>query len=206
MDKLEKVAREIFKSYGHQIGQNFSEILEFLRITKSRRVSNFLEIGTQYGSTFNLLLEFTDGLGISLDKTEGTHGGLTYPIVNERNEGISKCYPRREIHFLDADSHLEETKDRVTGLLRGRKLDLLFIDGDHSYEGVKSDYLMYKSLVKVGGLIVFHDINLMEDLPDCEVYKFWNELESPNKFEINHRTSWTKTSPILGGIGFLVVS
>lgn len=206
MDKLEKVARQIFESYGHQIGQNFSEILEFLRVIKAHKVSNFLEIGTQYGSTFNLFLEFTKGVGISLDKTDGVHGGVPLSTVDERNLGISKSYPRREIHFLDADSHLEETKDRVTKILTGRKLDLLFIDGDHSYEGVKSDYLMYKSLVKSGGLIAFHDINFMENLPDCEVYKFWSELDSPNKFEINHRTSWTKGSPILGGIGCLVVN
>jgi predicted O-methyltransferase YrrM len=37
------------------------------------------------------------------------------------------------------------------------ELDLLFIDGDHSYEGVKRDYELYVSKVKPGGLILFHD-------------------------------------------------
>lgn len=35
--------------------------------------------------------------------------------------------------------------------------DVLFIDGDHSYEAVKRDYENYSHLVKKGGLIVFHD-------------------------------------------------
>ena len=36
-------------------------------------------------------------------------------------------------------------------------LDLLFIDGDHSYEGVKADWDAYKSLLKPGAVVVFHD-------------------------------------------------
>jgi predicted O-methyltransferase YrrM len=36
-------------------------------------------------------------------------------------------------------------------------LDLLFIDGDHSYEGVKADWDSYKSLLRVGSIVVFHD-------------------------------------------------
>ena len=37
-------------------------------------------------------------------------------------------------------------------------LDLLFIDGDHSYEGVKADWDAYKSLLRPGSIVVFHDI------------------------------------------------
>lgn len=35
--------------------------------------------------------------------------------------------------------------------------DLLFIDGDHSYEGAKQDFDLYFPIVKEGGLVVFHD-------------------------------------------------
>ncbi len=35
--------------------------------------------------------------------------------------------------------------------------DLLFIDGDHSYEGVKRDWENYKSFLKPSSIIVFHD-------------------------------------------------
>jgi hypothetical protein len=64
-------------------------------------------------------------------------------------------------------------------------LDILFIDGDHSYEGVKADFLAYSSMVRPGGLIAFHDI-----VSDNEargrakslawsggVPRFWNELK-----------------------------
>lgn len=36
-------------------------------------------------------------------------------------------------------------------------LDLLFIDGDHSYEGVKKDWDAYKDFLKPGATVVFHD-------------------------------------------------
>lgn len=37
------------------------------------------------------------------------------------------------------------------------KLDLLFIDGDHSYEGCKADWDLYIDMVKSGGCVIFHD-------------------------------------------------
>ena len=42
--------------------------------------------------------------------------------------------------------------------LGGAELDFLFIDGDHSYAGVKQDFEKYSGYVKRGGLIAFHDI------------------------------------------------
>ena len=35
--------------------------------------------------------------------------------------------------------------------------DFIFIDGDHTYDAVKSDYLKYKNYLKRGGLLFFHD-------------------------------------------------
>lgn len=37
------------------------------------------------------------------------------------------------------------------------KIDFLFIDGDHSYEGVKKDFDLYLPLMNKGGIIAFHD-------------------------------------------------
>jgi len=36
-------------------------------------------------------------------------------------------------------------------------VDLLFIDGDHSYSGVKSDWDNYKFLLRSGSVVAFHD-------------------------------------------------
>jgi predicted O-methyltransferase YrrM len=41
-------------------------------------------------------------------------------------------------------------------------LDLLFIDGDHSYQGVKTDWEAYKDFLKPGSIVVFHDYGWAE--------------------------------------------
>ena len=37
------------------------------------------------------------------------------------------------------------------------EIDILFIDGDHSYQAVINDFTLYEGLVKSGGYIVFDD-------------------------------------------------
>jgi predicted O-methyltransferase YrrM len=41
-------------------------------------------------------------------------------------------------------------------------LDLLFIDGDHAYDGVKSDWENYKGFLREGSIVVFHDYGWAE--------------------------------------------
>ena len=41
-------------------------------------------------------------------------------------------------------------------------IDLLFIDGDHSYDGVLSDWLSYKDLLSPNALVIFHDYGWAE--------------------------------------------
>ena len=50
-------------------------------------------------------------------------------------------------------------RSRARAAPRGEPLDLLFIDGDHSYDGVRADFELYGRLVRPGGLIALHDVN-----------------------------------------------
>ena len=60
-------------------------------------------------------------------------------------------------------------------------MDFLFIDGDHTYEGVKADFNMYSELVRPGGLIVFHDICRHAAGMNCEVDRFWQEVKNERR-------------------------
>jgi predicted O-methyltransferase YrrM len=74
----------------------------------------------------------------------------------------------------------------------GERLDFLFIDGDHSYQGVKRDFEMYKSLVNKGGIIALHDIVQAKD-SRVGVPRFWAEIKSKyNTTEIvnNRSQGW----------------
>ena len=83
---------------------------------------------------------------------------------------------------LKADSHQTETVREVERLLAGRPLDFLFIDGDHSYEGVARDFELYAPLVRPGGLIAFHDIVPLAEGDEQHtvggVPRFWRELKA----------------------------
>ena len=62
-------------------------------------------------------------------------------------------------------------------LLKDEKVDFLFIDGDHTYQGVKQDFQMYSPLVKKGGIVAVHDIVTHDPASGCEVDRFWNEIK-----------------------------
>ena len=66
-------------------------------------------------------------------------------------------------------------------------VDVLFIDGDHTYEGVKSDLANYGPLVKDGGKIVMHDV---ASAYDPGVRQAADEYATANKFEFEIIPSW----------------
>jgi predicted O-methyltransferase YrrM len=66
--------------------------------------------------------------------------------------------------------------DKVKAALSGQELSYLFIDGDHTYEGVKQDFELYGPLVRKGGVIALHDITEHPAASGCDVARFWNQV------------------------------
>src|SRR4029077_1566892 len=122
------------------MGQVRSEILEFGKLLRELAPSRSLEIGTNYGGTLFLLCEVSspEAKVISVDLPWGPFGG-GYP---RRKIPIFRRFAKsgQELHLIRADSHLAETKRQVLQLLQGEKLDFVFIDADHTYEGVSRDF------------------------------------------------------------------
>ena len=58
--------------------------------------------------------------------------------------------------FIYGLSSEPQTVEKVYDLLVDG-IDILFIDGDHKYGSVLSDYLLYSPLVRKGGIVAFHD-------------------------------------------------
>lgn len=158
--------------------QNRSEIKNLLELLATRRPRRVLEIGTANGGTLFLFCRVADPVAtiISVDLPGGWFGG-GYPAW----KGILyRCFPGRgqKFHLIRADSHSRETFDRVRNLLSGERLDFVFIDGDHTYEGVRRDYEEYRKLCADDAIIAFHDIVPNATDPDCEVPRFWEELRA----------------------------
>jgi cephalosporin hydroxylase len=73
------------------------------------------------------------------------------------------------------DSHKLASRAWLARELAGDPLDVLVIDGDHSYNGVRRDYELYSPLVRVGGLVLIHDVVNAKDTR-VDVPRFWREL------------------------------
>lgn len=87
--------------------------------------------------------------------------------------------PGQKLQLIRGDSHQPEMVARLKTILPGDgKVDFLFIDGDHTYEGVKKDFEMYSGLVRAGGLIIFHDIVKHPAELNCQVDRFWQEVKN----------------------------
>jgi predicted O-methyltransferase YrrM len=157
--------------------QSQFEIGELYQTVLRRRPKVVVEIGTCHGGTLYLWCQAADPQAtiISIDLPEGEFGG-GYPACRaEFYRAFAN--PGQKIHLLRADSHSPKTATDVQQLLRGREIDFLFIDGDHTYAGVKQDFELYRPLIGKHGLIALHDIAPRPDEPRIEVWRFWQELK-----------------------------
>jgi cephalosporin hydroxylase len=168
--------------------QTRSEIVEYAHLVAELHPATVLEIGTYRGGTLFIhsRLATPDATLISIDLPGSPLGRIWRwahtPIFNR--------FTRRgqNLHLLRADSHHRETQSRVSELLKGRQVDLLFIDGDHSYAGVRADFEMYSPFVCPGGVVAFHDIAVQP--PPSDVARFWNEIKLSYRYkELLHRTT-----------------
>jgi len=53
----------------------------------------------------------------------------------------------------------------------------MFIDADHSYEAVYSDFDMYAPMVVKGGVIALHDIKQQDSRPGYGVWRLWQQIQ-----------------------------
>lgn len=78
--------------------------------------------------------------------------GIGGPNDLENEESFyRKKFPPRFIKSTSKDAYYNFF------VLQDIKIDLLFIDGDHSYEGVKLDFELYSNLLTEKGIILIHD-------------------------------------------------
>lgn len=75
------------------------------------------------------------------------------------------------------------------------KIDFLFIDGDHSYEGVKKDFLLYSKLLSEHGIIMIHDTDPIYEetlIVSEDAKKDYHRFDGPSKFisELQENTEW----------------
>ena len=175
------------------------EITELLKILARRKPKFLLEIGTARGGTLFLFgrVSSLNAVIISADLPGGRFGGG----YREWRASLYKSFAIRaqEMYLVREDSHTPSTLNIIEKILKAHKLDFLFIDGDHTYDGVKKDFELYSKLVSKGGIIALHDI--VPGLPEAVggVPRFWDEIKRDFKY-VEFVKNWKQ-----GGAGIGVI-
>lgn len=182
--------------------QDRQEIKELLSLLAQRDINIMLEIGTAEGGTLFLFTRIASSKAkiISLDLPIAPFGGGYQNLPSARTPLFSNFAQKgQRIFLVRANSHSNSSMSTIKSILKDQKLDFLFIDGDHTYEGVKLDFQMYRQLVKENGVIAFHDIVSGPPNNVGGVPKFWNKTK--HNFEyVEIVNNWNKK---WGGIGVL---
>lgn len=172
------LARKVgFRGYSLRPYQVEDEIVALLDELRARRPRRMVEIGTARGGTLFLFLQ---ALGsethiVSVDMHRGEFGGgyphWKIPLFHAMALGG----PR--LTLLRGNSQTESMRQRVLEKLGG-PADFILVDGDHSYEGARRDYELYREIVAPNGLMAFHDIVPGGARNVGGVPRLWQELKA----------------------------
>jgi hypothetical protein len=134
------------------------QIASYLIHLSDKNIKTFLEIGTFAGFTSIIIAAYLKRFG--LEKYD------TFDIHEFCSSSTRKYFSKFELPI----NYIVTSPENLKSLILD-KYDMIFIDGDHSYEGVKKDFETYESMSK---LLSFHDVN--DEF--CEgVRRIWKELK-----------------------------
>lgn len=140
-------------------------------LSKPRR---FAELGSHFGASFFAYCQASKRMGIStepvaIDCWEGDdHTGSYESDVFENFKYVFKKHS-------DIAKYKRMFFEEAVNLFDDKSVDLLHIDGLHTYEAVKNDYDTWINTLSDTGIILFHDINVHER--EFGVWQFWSELK-----------------------------
>uniref|UniRef100_A0A6C0I316 Methyltransferase n=1 Tax=viral metagenome TaxID=1070528 RepID=A0A6C0I316_9ZZZZ len=178
---------------GLLIWQYPNQFSKYLCLLSQFQIQSYLEIGCRWGGTFVLTNEYLKMFN-NMNKSSLAVDIIDSPVLDY-------CMLNDEAQFVKMNSQTRKFKN----FIKNTHFDLIFIDGDHSYNGVKNDYEISKNS---GSIFVFHDI-VSDECPG--VVQFWNELKANNgniytffEFVDQYKDVWDRTHQNFLGIGVAV--
>lgn len=152
-------------------------IYDFIRNFKPKTI---VELGTHYGASFFSMAQAVKDSNLKTklyavdtwkgDKHTGFYEESVFETVNKIKD---KIYPAQKIALI------RSLFDKAVKKFKNGSIDLLHIDGLHTYEAVNHDFDIWFNKVAKDGVIIFHDTN--EKGLDFGIYKLWEELKKKYK-------------------------
>jgi hypothetical protein len=145
----------------------------------------FVELGSHNGFSYFAFCESLKSLSgmhqaFAIDTWQGdSHAGFYGDDVYSQVQEVNAHY------YSGFSTLIRSTFDEALVHFDDMKVDLLHIDGLHTYEAVKHDFESWKSKLSDHAVVLFHDTNVRQT--DFGVHKLWSELrnEYPN-FTFSH--------------------
>tara|TARA_R110000787_G_scaffold283747_1_gene396801 strand:+ start:95 stop:916 length:822 start_codon:yes stop_codon:yes gene_type:complete len=145
-------------------------IIKYIKKNNLKEIT-FLEIGA-YNGLWGLMLSYIG----KKSNIPYKYTGIDFNLTGEKRKNLSKLIEDSNCTIINADSHDPNTLKYIKD-----KYNIVFIDGDHSYEGVTSDIKMYSKLAT--NMVLFHDITSKDT-----VYKAINDSKIKLDEEISYQT------------------
>lgn len=163
-ENLQEMPNELSNHFGKGIKfwQYPNQLSPYLKQISKYKINSYLEIGCRWGGTFIITNEILK----SLNKDVKSYACDINPISD-----ILKEYKKYTDFNYIHQSSLLLNENNIN-----HNVDLILIDGDHSYEGLKKDFDIVKQYSPK--YVVFHDITNDACLG---VSKFWNEIKDNYK-------------------------
>jgi hypothetical protein len=142
-----------------------------------------VELGTHTGNSYFSFCQAVREKGLNTrcyavdtwqgDEQAGFYGGDVFELVNQHNKSQYKSFST--LYRMTFDEALAKFQDQ--------SVELLHIDGLHTYEAVRHDFETWLPKLAPGALVLLHDIKVTHG--EFGVWKFWAELKEryPQNFE-----------------------
>ncbi|PIE92532.1 hypothetical protein CO726_26165 [Bacillus fungorum] len=146
---------------------------DLVRFIKPEKI---VELGTHFGTSFfSFCQSVKDGnlftKCFAIDTWQGDlHSGFYNDDVFNKVSTITKLF------YPSMSQLIRSTFDDALKFFEDETVDILHIDGYHTYQAVSHDFSTWLPKLKKNGIVLFHDISVKEK--DFGVYKFWDEIKN----------------------------
>jgi hypothetical protein len=144
-----------------------------------------VELGTYSGVSYSAMCQAVKLLGLAsccfaVDTWQGDeHAGF---YAEDVYQDFSAFHDR---HYSSFSRLVRSTFDEALDHFEDGSIDLLHIDGLHTYEAVRHDYESWLPKLSPNAVVLFHDTNVREG--DFAVHRLWREISSDRvHFEFIH--------------------